>query len=97
MPLLFPLLIETIRLGLCESSPLPHKRNIFLAAGVAIPPYSGTTKTKPSELENLFDIFSQVFPHTPFPFFFSGDHNGSGDIPKSKKNISRFGFNFLKI
>ena len=28
----------------------PHYRKRFLAAGVAIPPYSGTTKIKPSDL-----------------------------------------------
>ena len=49
---------------------------MFLADGVAIPPYSGTTNTKPSEPPKFLEIEFQVSPQTPSPFFLSGDHSG---------------------
>ena len=48
-----------------------ENKKIFLAAAVAIPPYSGTTKINPSDLFKLSDIEFQVSPQTPFPFFLS--------------------------
>ena len=51
----FPLLTDTINPGLCENSPLPHNKKMFLAAGVAMPPYSGTTRIKQSELSKFFE------------------------------------------
>ena len=63
------LLMDTIKPGLCENSPLPHNKKMFLADGVAIPPYSGTTKIKPSELSKFFEIEFKFLPKHLFHFF----------------------------
>ena len=61
---------------------MPQSKKRFLAAGVAIPPYSGTTNMKPSDLLRLLDIEFQVSPQTPLPSFFSGDHSGKATSAK---------------
>ena len=71
-------------------------KKIFFAAGVAMPPYSGTIKIKPSDMFKLSDIEFHVCPQTPLPFFLSGDQSGNDALAKSKENISKRGSNFNK-
>ena len=74
-----------------------HNKKRFLAAGVAIPPYSGTTKIKPSDLSKLSDIEFQGFPQISLPFFFSGDQSGRADSAKSRKKGTNSEFMFNRL
>ena len=69
----------------------------FLALGVAIPPYSGTIKIKPSDWFKLFDISIQVSTQTPSPFFLSGVQRGNEDAPKSREKQSRLWYNSFNL
>ena len=47
--------------------------------------------------KKVSDIEVQVCPQIPFPFFFSGDHNGKDVLAKSREKLFKLGFMFIKL